>query len=646
MERKISVMRLGIIVLAALSVIAMDVRFIRQVSGKGIETYRMQTGASEVLEVQSGEFEGGFQAVSPKLTFVGIRCEAGERASGSVSYQIESSGGKPVLFEQAEELSDLWDGEGSCLRLDVSGAEFEMGQQYRVRWKLASDAPLRVLTDGSGIMLAQYYQAEYQGILYVGLLLLHLLLAGGLAAAWKWGLTDRAFLAMSVIVGILAVLLTPPFARDDEFRHFARAYDWSRGGNVGYYDVPGNESVGNVYLSGAGKAQLIQVPKEISELRMVAYDENYHMVSYFAEVNNSLCIPKLISIFSQSEKEGMAEVSEAATAEKGLESYWPQAIMIALGRLLGLRSGFWYYLAGIGQAVASSLLLWVALRLTDGHKNLIWMYGFIPAASLLRGSCNPDGLMMAEILLALAVVLHLRERGMDLLEKKAVGLLALYAALVASVCRMKLPYAVLCLGFLLMLGKKNLAFVNREWVRRHRRRLICGAGASLALAFGYLIGIRKGDLFFETLFRFLPQGHFAYILDHFPTFLRMYLSSGRALLMETFEALRGDSYMPYGVLAGIVLLLSEKKFSVLQKGYQVFLYLCVLGMIVLVGYTLTPPDYGKIWGITYRYMLPALPAFGLALPFGNKRTEHYVNQLYPIAFVPMLFASCLAWMNH
>lgn len=468
----------------------MDAKQIRYINSKGMELYCAQTGNSSFQELQNGGLESEFRAVSRHIASLRVWCEMAEGISGSISYRISDSQGSPFLFENKAEISQIIN-QDHDLQLEVTDVEFDPGERYYLSLEFDLDAPIRIQTDMDGAMLGQYYPVEYQAVLYVGLASINLLIVVFFMAIWKWGLNDKIFLALSIVVGVLAVLTTPPFSRDDEFRHFVRAYDWSYGGNKWYYDVPKENTIGNVFTNEEGKAQLIELPKEISELRLVGYDGNYTLISYHAEMNNSLCVPKLNSIFCQEEEGGVAEVAETATAWKGLESYWPQTIMILLGRFLNIRSGLWYYLAGIGQVLTTSVMLWFALRLTGKHKNLVWVFSFIPVITLLRGSCNPDGLMIAEVFLCLAIILRLREYSVNLLGKKGLILLAVYLTFTYQIYKMKLPYALLCIGYLLLLQKENFIFINWVWIKKHRLSLICGAGILCAFGAIYFIGIRK-----------------------------------------------------------------------------------------------------------------------------------------------------------
>lgn len=629
-----------------ISVLALDLGAVRHISQKTVEGYSAQYFNKVEDQIQDGSLDIRFTAVSARLLYLNLWCGSMGSVEGGISYYVEDSEGAVVLAERSVDASEVWDEENQCLRVDLKGGEYQPGSVYRVGISFRLQEPLGIVLDGNGIMHTQKYQADYQRLLYVGLIILNLLFAAALCALLKWGLDHRLFLAMSIVVGILAVLLSPPFSQADEFRHFVRAYDLSAGGRNGYYAVPGKYSIGNIFADEEGRAQLIQIPREISDLRLVDYGENYTERSYRAECNSALCIPKLLSVFARPETKETVEVSQVATVGKGLESYWPQALAIALGRAVGVRSGLLYYLAGIGQVLVTSLMLWAALRLSGPHKNLIWLAGFVPRILLFYGSSSPDGLMMAEIVLCLGIILYLRESGVSLGQKKGAAAALAFAAVLSQICIMKLPYALPCVGGLLFLRRENFAFLPWTWVRRHRLAAGLAGGGALLLAAIYFFGIRKGDIFLHILYSFVPKEHLVYIFSHLDNIIPLFLIKGKMLLEETIGSMKGVYYIPYWLLGLAVLVAGRRQFSFKCRCYQIFLFLCMLGIVVLVGYTYTPPDYGQIWGITYRYMLPVVPMLGLALPLGTEKTEELAEQIYPPILMASVFASCLAWMTY
>ncbi|MCI8280121.1 MAG: DUF2142 domain-containing protein [Lachnospiraceae bacterium] len=643
MERRIKRTRICVFILAAVSLLILDIKAFGRIANEKEESYWEQNSLISTVEVKKQTIKTRLQAIGASLTRIQLWTESSTMPEGTLSWQIEDTAGNLVQKKQTEELDELWEEENGCICLDTSQVKWEAGEQYDLILKFQLEEPLALMADANGIMNTQWYQINYKGLQTGILILLNLLAAGSMAAVWLHGINHKTFLWLLLATGMAAAVLLPPFSRDDEFRHFVRAYDLSCGGHLGYYDVPQEGAVGNVFADEEGKAQMVQIPKEMSEMRLLAHEGNYNQITYFAETNQSLCVPKLLLMFQREEEEGLQEVSQVATVEKGMESYWPQVIMVGLGRLLGVRSGLWYYLAVTGQALAISLMLWGCFRLVKGHKELFVLYGLIPAVTVFRASASPDGLMMGEIALCLAVILHLREEKVLLNSKKGVLLTVCYLILVWQILLMKLPYALFCLGFLLLLRKENFQFLPWEACKRNRWKIIAGAGILGAAGVIYFVGIRKGDLFFQVLYQFVPKEHALYIRFHFWTILIMFLHKGKDLLRETYDSLCGNHMIPYGLFVGTVLLFSQKKCKVIIRGFLTFIFLGMLGMVVLVGYTFTPPDFGEVQGITYRYMLPVLPVLGLVLPSGNEKTQAYVEAVYPLLLVSMVFASCLAW---
>jgi len=85
-----------------------------------------------------------------------------------------------------------------------------------------------------------------------------------------------------------------------------------------------------------------------------------------------------------------------------------------------------------------------------------------------------------------------------------------------------------------------------------------------------------------------------------------------------------------------ILMMLKKEQPIIKRVWFALLFAVLMLVIVLVGYTLTPPDYGQIWGIGYRYILPFMIVGTLCLPAGNDKTHAVAVQLMPLAiFVTM-----------
>ena len=67
-----------------------------------------------------------------------------------------------------------------------------------------------------------------------------------------------------------------------------------------------------------------------------------------------------------------------------------------------------------------------------------------------------------------------------------------------------------------------------------------------------------------------------------------------------------------------------------EKAYALLVFCGVWFLIIVVGYTWTPPDYGSIWGISSRYMIPILPLLSVILCSGSEKTDKVINGAAPI----------------
>lgn len=602
-----------------------DYYIIRRIQDKTTEEYVSYGYGSTQISVNSGTLEITFRPVAPKIQTLSLCGTVGLGKEDTIQYEILNENQESLFQSEKMNLDDVYRAENERLLLDCNNITFQEGKEYKLRVISDTTEPMILWKDQDGMVCAQEYVVGYQNFLYGLLLAINLLAIGFVLAFLRWKWNDKLFLTMSLSVGVLAVVLTVPFARDDEFRHFLRAYDLATDGEYFRYGKPYGEVQGVIALDDNGEGAFIRLPKELDDLRRLDYCDDMRAGGYLSEINLGLCLPKLLSILKQPEVEGTVWVSEAATYGRTIYGYWPQVLMIKLGRALGVRSLFLYYLACLGQVIAVSIIFWISMRLTDTKKNMIWFASFIPVSIVLFSSANSDGLMIAEVVLCLSIILHVREQGGLQMNRSNIFPLAMYLFTVYNIYTNKFPYALLCLGFLPLL------------IKHKPNKKVMGLFSGI-VAIGVVLLIWKRDLLSNVLHNFISQSHLEYWESHFVVISSLMLQKGKELLSQTWHALDGGTWLGYHTLALVVLLLSKRCLGWVQKCYQCMLFFGMLGIIVLFGYTLTPPDYGEIWGVTYRYILPFLPLTALILPVGTEKTENMIREYYPVLFVAVVFA--------
>lgn len=638
--------KIGIVAFLLISIGYYAIYAINTIRDWGIQSYYIHDKNAEYCELTNDEIRTEFINYGEKTVYLAIDVEDYKKTEGDILYRIEDCNGNTVLGEQRTSIEDSSNIEENQLVLDVSSAELSQNQQYTLCVQLVGtkNMHIRACMSNDQFVLRQYFEFTHY-ILYlsvIGICVLAAIIMGG--CFLKWGMSNRLYVVVSLVIGILIIFISPPASRDDEYRHFIRAYTLANGD----YSIPmtelTGEEIGNTASGHPGKGQFVDVPKEMSDIRLLDYSVNYNDGSYFAEINQKLCVDRLFSLLRDDIEKETVKVSVIGTAPRGWIYYWPQAIAIYIGILLGARPIFLFYISRLGQLIICTLLGYISLKITDKCRDLIWLLSFIPNTFLLKASCNTDGLLIAEIILYVSMLFCIEERKIDLSSKK--GIIPCVAVFILGIIitKSKLPFLIVCVASLLVLNKNNVknafGFVKKNW-KIVLPLLMVMFGVSAVFCY---VNIK---VIMNSIYSFLPYEHIQYIFGNPIYIIKLFTNKLIQQLGELVASLNGSYFVPYSMVLLISLLLSQKMDSINVFKKCAFFGSFILSMlaIILVGFTLTPPDMGYIWGITFRYVLPALPLAAIALPIGTIETQKNVRNIYPILIIVTLSISCIVWVT-
>ena len=616
-----------VVVVALVHLLIVDIRVVSTIRQKNVEEYTAVDAGAFTKKLKRGTVDTRFVPVSSQIHAIALKGNFPGKEKDTIGYRIVDPQGEEVYHQEGVLVSKIYDAQNRRLPLDVSGVNFQTGETYQLQVSFDLKGKAKLAMDKNGLVLVQAYPVTYQGWLYGIIVAVHLCVAFFMFAIYKWGFHHRVFLGLLLSVGILAVILSTPFSRDDEFRHFVRVYDLATGQKYHHYGDMPEKVYGVVTQDEQGAAAYVEIPAEVDAMRQLDYDNQYGYGGYLSERNGKLCFPKLWGMLQQAPQEGRAWVSAAGTYGRPLCAYWPQVVMVWLGNLLGVRGIFLYHMAKTGQMLVAALAYWLSWRLAPNYKYIISVIALMPVSVCLAASCSCDGLMIAEVVLGIAMILHAGDKKVSLRKPGGILYWIFFGVLVYWIFRIKIPYAIICLGFLPMLIEKKPS------------KKVMGLIAVLAVALVGVMVVKREAILYQGIGIVMPIEHWNYWMENFRWVTYMILRKGKNLMRETMDALRGNGLIPYSGLMLLAAVLTKKTYGIIKKLYSLFLFFLMLLVVVLFGYSLTPPDYGDIVGVTYRYVLPFVPLFLLALPAGNETTEKVLDTCYPILMISVVFAS-------
>lgn len=630
-----SIIKYALMLIAIFLVVKTGIQMIQYVLNRDLKSYHVVESVVETLPANEN-YTTEFLCVGKEMDSIQIEAVLTEDTTGVVFYQLMDINGNVVL-EKEVDVSELCR-DGSGLYIDVKDMNLVQGQYYTIHTDFSKTENLQVVLGSGKLSIRQFFEPSYTGVA-IGVIIGFVLLAiFWLFYVDRKGYNEKVFLVTSLVVGIMVAIFMVPCSKDDEYRHFIRVYTGATNTEVELRQYQGIE---HGIMTG-GQEYVATVPYQINELRLLDYEANYNGIGYFPEVNNQLCLDKLVATLKTETTDEVYYVSCAATALRSDIYYWPQIIAVQIAAFFGVADLLLYYAARIGQVIVCVFMETLAIKIAPRLKEIIWLISFVPSVILLKSSCNCDGLMISEIVLLVAIAVWFKESKTDVLSVKGLIGIVAYAVLTYNIMVMKIPYILISIGMLIYLGRDNFVKVI-DIIKANKKTTILAVGIVLAL--GILVFAWMDKTFIWNLvYSFLPEWHFNYILDNPGYILRLFINKWFEMFLGLYVGMKGSSIISYPI--AFVLLITLLKRT--QPLWKRFLYACLFAVmimiIVLVGYTMTPPDYGMIWGISYRYLLPFVIIGALCLPSGNEKTEVVAQKLIPICIFLSTASTLMNWL--
>lgn len=454
--------------------------------------------------------------------------------------------------------------------------------------------------------------------------------AGTMPAALQ-GAIKRWVTRWVAILGLLGVLplvlLTPPMQVSDEPQHFERAYQISTLDLVGH---------------ARGHSAGAMLPASISEmvhdsLGTDAIDAPRPIVATPLKMT--------LAGLSRSLDPAQRRFTDfTGAAPYSPLPYVPQAMAIALGRSLGMGPLALLYAARLANALASILMVVLAVRTAPMAREAFAFAGLMPMALFQYASASPDAMTTTSALLFTAIALRGAVAGWN-------GRTIMAAVLLGAVfCSHKFVYAPLLL----------IGLVPAAAVARDRVRAVAATGAIVLVAIGATVGwwlMANSGL---TLTRAPGTGlaaQLAFVGGH-PTAFASILSA--TLLREAFHYYTGLvgiigweaitlPLISYGLaLFGMLLAVfirhpGEPDLPPYAGGWQLLIVAAVVVLVEVALYlTWNPVGSRVILGVQGRYFLPVLGLVLIALrtlirmPQDAERSRYYAFIVPAIAAFQIL----------
>jgi uncharacterized membrane protein len=192
----------------------------------------------------------------------------------------------------------------------------------------------------------------------------------------------KAFLVTAIPIGILLVIIIPPFDQLDELEHYYRAFEVSEGLFVNH-QVDGQ--LGN-YIP-------VSLPDTVTEVRYI-HQTGYEYSIVKEAFSNKLHPEKRVFMRNY-----------ASTYPPII--YIPQAIGMWLGRVLFNSPLIMMFLGRFMNLLCYILVAYFAIRIVPIKKNLFYLLALLPMSFIHAASLSADALTNSSALLFLSYMLYL-----------------------------------------------------------------------------------------------------------------------------------------------------------------------------------------------------------------------------------------------
>lgn len=501
--------------------------------------------------------------------------------------------GTLVLVERAADLSAMW-----VALLGFYGAVRLARSERWLPFALVVSAALVLLL---AIKLATEYLPitvwVWVGLLalHIGLLVLHM---GLFLAQGKWcllGKTERVFLFVGLLSGMLVLVVTPPFQVPDENTHFLRAYHVSEGNMVA-------ESHDDIQDGGMFPLNLLIVVYKLTG------DIPFH-------TDRKQSVENIVSFFEFELDPDNAFFSSYYSSMYPPMPYIPVALVLAVGRTVELPPLVLFYLGRFTNLATSMLLTALAIRVIPFGKWVLFVVALMPVTVFQRSSLSADTLTitLSFVLIAFFMMYAFGER--ESLRRQDILILVV---LTLCLSLSKPPYFLLILLYFLIPVRK----VGSRWRYVALFALLAALSGVCLLTWSFatsdlqVILPTEPSVQLESLlanplrFAWLVVRDYSYNAWN-------YVATGIGVLGWLDTPMPSLFILSYVGVLGFVALVDSSPTARLGPWRRLFMVgvgVLILGSISAALYiTWTPVGKDVIEGIHGRYFIPVLPLFLLAL---------------------------------
>jgi len=441
---------------------------------------------------------------------------------------------------------------------------------------------------------------------------------------------EQVFVFFGLLFGLLLLVCVPPFQAPDEQHHFMRAYQLSEG----------------ILLGGHPRGEYL--PRSLGYLYQVTSRDLPRNPAQKVRPGH---IWEALGINLNPDDRTFLVVNAATYNPLG---YLPQAVALALGRLLGLPPLLFYYLGRIiTLAFFIGLVHW-SIKKTPVLKWVFCLLGTMPMSVFLAASFSPDPVLASTTFLFSATIFDLAFSHDKKLSLKTILLPAILCTAVSS-SKFSAYAPLAALSFLIPASKSRTPALHVKYIAIIVLPALIASTVWMALIWHNFLSIMEescGDFAGGTLTSSFwdictdPGGYVQLLVGTTLHCSRSYLYQfiGRLGWLDT--SLPREVSMVYvaALLGAAILYRTEVRIHLWQR----ILAGCITLLVYVSAQTAlylvhTARDLSYIAGFQGRYLIPLGPAFFLILC--NRRVKQRLSSWVPAVVITCLVLSIPATLT-
>lgn len=643
----INVMKIVLIFCATISIGYIDHNVINTVLERTEIEYMVHIEKPEFFQVDEVGVRLNFLNHAKDIVSNNIMIKRCNTYFGEISYSILEMDGN-VIKEKSEHFSTIvshYNSEWDELVIQCSDLGLKQGKEYGIVLNFSQVEPVYLVMNQEGqVQQRQIMENSYIYVYMCILILISVVMLLMIAYAIIIGFSNKVFLISALLTGVFACFIQTPCAADDEYRHFLRVYDLVDNSIQAEHTENWINAKGNIHVDINRKADIIEVSSQANGLRLLDMRQNYDNKSYAAEMNYQGCIDEIIRLVKQ-EENATSYVSIVATNGIPALVYFPQIILAYIGKLLGMGAVGIYYMARLGNMLFAAFSVYLIVNELPEYRNIFYIIYFAPNTFWLSASCNRDALVTSIVSLLIAYIIYIKTNKLKVFEPKRLIILSVLTTVIAV---SKLPY-ILVVGLLIILDKENLLFESDRKCFFAKIGLIILLGTIGVAGYKFSCYENRSENTVDAETK-VPKKttHITYAIENPRKVLSVFEKRLSYFCEDVYRAFEGYKYKfayKYIFISLIIFTLSKKKITIKEKLWCVALFSVIWLSIIVVGYTLMAPDYGSIWGVNPRYMIPILPLLALIIGFGNDKTDKVVNLIVPTCILTLVTTNIISMIT-